>query len=171
MVVLRVRSFSLVSLLALAACPGESNDDTGGTTATTTTNASSSSTAAEPTGETATADTTTAAADACPDRPSGAYNACKSAGLTDNKLCGWTTDGGPQSITCLSPQSGGFNICGLRDCVDDCDCFAPPTTGTAIPGCRAIFGDGGKACVLYCLNGQICPDGMECASGYCYWPG
>ena len=167
---LRVRSFSLASLLALAACPSESNDDTGGATATTTANASASSTAAEPTSSTAAPGTTTAA-DACPDRPSGAYNTCETNGLTDNKLCGWTTNGGPQSITCLSPQSGGFNICGLRDCVDDCDCFAPPTTGTAIPGCRAIFGDGGKACVLYCLNGQICPDGMECASGYCYWPG
>lgn len=166
---IRVRSFSLVSLLALGACPSESNDDTGGTTATTTANASSSSTTAEPTSSSTTAGTTTAA-DACPDRPSGAYNACETNGLTDNKLCGWTSDGGPQSITCLAPQSGGFNICGLRDCVDDCDCFAPPTTGTAIPGCQAIFGDGGKACVLYCLNGQICPDGMECASGYCYWP-
>ncbi|MBA3546397.1 MAG: hypothetical protein H0T76_07945 [Nannocystis sp.] len=168
-----VRSVSLASLLALAACPGESNDDTGGATASTTANASSSSTAAEPTSSTAaadTTDTTTAAADACPDRPSGAYNACESNGFTDNKLCGWTSDGGPQSVTCLSPQSGGFNICGLRDCVDDCDCFAPPTTGTAIPGCQAIFGDGGKACVLYCLNGQLCPDGMECAGGYCYWP-
>ena len=45
-----------------------------------------------------------------------------------------------------------------------------PLLGTAIAGCREVFGNGGKACVLYCLNGQICPDGMQCASGTCYWP-
>jgi len=54
----------------------------------------------------------------------------------------WTDDGGLQSVTCLSPQSGEFNVGGLRDCVDDCDCFTPPTTGTAIAGCREVFGNG-----------------------------
>ena len=165
----RARSLSLASLLALAACTRESNDDTGGFATLAGMTASASSTAAEPTGATTTPDTTTIA-DQCPDRPAGAYNACEVDGFTDNKLCGWTTDGGPQSLTCLSPQSGGYNVCGLRDCVDDCDCFTPPTTGTALPGCRAIFGDGGKACVLYCLNGQVCPDGMACANQFCYWP-
>jgi hypothetical protein len=77
---------------------------------------------------------------------------------------------GNGTITCLSPQSGGFNVCGIRDCVDDCDCFAAPLTGDAVPSCRVVFGDNGKACVLYCANGQTCPDGMECSSGYCYWP-
>lgn len=164
----RARSLSL-SLLALLACTSETRDATTDTSATTGTATSGTSTA-EPTSSTAVG-STSAAADECPNRPTGAYNTClNDNGLTDNKLCGWTGDGGPTSVSCLSPQSGNFNVCGLLDCVDDCDCFAPPATGTAIPGCRAIFGDGSKACVLYCLNGQVCPDGMECASGYCYWP-
>jgi len=170
----RARSFSLASLLALAACPPGTDDSTGGATqAASTTQAQTSGSATDgPTGTTAPATTGdgSTAADACPSRPSGAYNACESNGITNNKLCGWTSDGGPTKISCLGPQSGGFNVCGLENCVDDCDCFAPPTTGTAIPGCRAIFGDGSKACILYCLNGQICPDGMSCVSGYCYWP-
>lgn len=162
------RSLSL-SLLALLACTSESNDATDATGTADTTTASSGSSNAEPTSSTAVG--STGVADECPNRPSGAYNSClNDNGLTDNKLCGWTSDGGPTTVTCLSPQSGAFNVCGLRDCVDDCDCFAPPTTGTAIAGCRAIFGDGGKACVLYCLNGQVCPDGMECSGGTCYWP-
>jgi hypothetical protein len=168
----RARSFSLASLLALLACTSETSDDTGAS-AGASTSTTSATTTAEPTSTTATATTTAATADECPGRPSGAYNACEDAnGLTNNKLCGWTADGGPQSVTCLGPQSGGFNVCALDDCVDDCDCFAPPTTGTAVAGCRAVYGDGGKACVLYCLNGQVCPDGMQCLPdyGYCYWP-
>ena len=166
----RTRSFSLASLLALLACTSETDDDTDAAADPSTSTASTApTTAAEPTSSTA---GTTPAAE-CPGRPSGAYNACEDEnGLTNNKLCGWTADGGPQSVTCLGPQSGGFNVCTLDDCVDDCDCFAPPTTGTAIAGCRAVYGDGGKACVLYCLNGQVCPDGMQCLPdyGYCYWP-
>ena len=162
------RSVSL-SLLALVACTSEPDDTTTDAAAASTaeqTTASSDTTAAEPTSSTA-----TTAVDECPNRPSGAYNQCRTGNsLPDNTKCGWTSDGGPQSVTCLSPASGDFNVCGLRDCVDDCDCFAPPTTGTAIAGCREVFGNGGKACVLYCLNGQICPDGMQCASGTCYWP-
>ena len=168
----RARSFSLASLLALLACTSETDDDTDAAADPSTSTASTApTTAAEPTSSTA--GTTTAAVDECPGRPSGAYNACEDEnGLTNNKLCGWTADGGPQSVTCLGPQSGGFNVCTLDDGVDDCDCFAPPTTGTAIAGCRAVYGDGGKACVLYCLNGQVCPDGMQCLPdyGYCYWP-
>ncbi len=169
---LRARSLSL-SLLALLACTSEPGDTTTDAAASTpdtadTADASSGGSTDEPTSGTAVG--SSGVADECANRPSGAYNSCLNNGLTDNKLCGWTSDGGPATVTCLSPQSGNFNVCGLRDCVDDCDCFAPPTTGTAIAGCRAIFGDGGKACVLYCLNGQVCPDGMECSGGTCYWP-
>jgi hypothetical protein len=162
------RAVSL-SLLVLLACTSESNDTTtdDATAAADTSAASPSSSTAEPTSGTV---GSSGVADECPNRPTGAYNSCLNNGLTDNKLCGWTSDGGPTTVTCLSPQSGDFNVCGLRDCVDDCDCFAPPTTGTAIAGCRAVFGDGGKACVLYCLNGQVCPDGMQCSGGTCYWP-
>jgi len=115
-------------------------------------------------------DTTAGIVDTCPDRPGGDWNACFVDGKIDNDLCNFTMGPGPGSPLCLSPASGGFNVCGIRDCVDDCDCFAPPTTGTAIPICSEVFANGGRACVLYCVNGQICPDGMECGSGTCYWP-
>lgn len=168
------RAVSL-SLLVLLACTSETSDSTTTTASTTTTttadpsSGAASDTTAGPV-TTTTDDATTTIADECPSRPAGAYNSCEKNGFTDNKLCGWTNDGGPQGITCLTPQSGGFNICALTDCVDDCDCFTHPTTGTAIAGCREVFGGGGKACVLYCLNGQVCPDGMGCSGGLCYWP-
>jgi len=171
----RYRSFTLASLLALVACPGQSDDDTDATNASpgTSTATSAGTATTGPTSSTAAESSSTAPIDdQCPNRPTGAYNACEKNGITDNKLCGWTADGGAQSLTCLGPQSGGYNVCALDDCVDDCDCFAPPTTGTAIAGCRAVYGNGDKACVLYCLNGQVCPDGMQCLPdyGYCYWP-
>lgn len=103
----------------------------------------------------------------CPDRPAGSWNACKKGGLVDNKLCGG--DGGA-AITCLSPSSGSFNVCGLEACADDCDCFAPPASGDAVVFCAPLLGGGGKACALYCAGGQTCPDGMQCQGGYCYWP-
>ncbi len=166
------RSLPLL-LLALAACPGEADESTTGassSTAPATTDASSSSSSTgEPT--TGGSEGVTTGADACAERPAGDWVACVEDGQTNNTLCGYEPAGSSEGkVTCLSPQSGNFNVCGIRDCVDDCDCFAPPTTGTAIATCTVVFGGGGKACVLYCVNGQICPDGMECASGTCYWP-
>lgn len=160
-----------ILLLLLAACPGKSDESTTqGTSSTGETDASSGSTS---TGEPTTGSTgaQTTMVDECTDRPAGDWNACVKNGLTDNSLCGHEPGGGEGTVACLKPTSGSFSVCGIRDCVDDCDCFAPPTTGTAPALCRQVFGGGGKGCVLYCVNGQICPDGMECASGTCYWPG
>lgn len=109
--------------------------------------------------------------DMCPSRPSGDWNACRDGAALDNSLCEWTESPGKSgTVSCLSPAGGDHNVCGIEACVEDCDCFAPPATGTAVVTCAPILGDGGKACVLYCAGGQICPDGMECFSGYCYWP-
>lgn len=109
--------------------------------------------------------------DTCPSRPSGDWNACRDGAALDNSLCEWTESAGKSgTVTCLSPAGGDHNVCGIEACVEDCDCFAPPATGTAVVTCAPILGDGGKACVLYCAGGQICPAGMECFSGYCYWP-
>ena len=52
-----------------------------------------------------------------------------------------------------------------------CDCFAPPATGDAVVTCAAVLQGGGTACVLSCGGGETCPDGMECLSGTCFWPG
>lgn len=145
---------------------GSAATATGGTTTAT------GGATTEPTGAATTSagETTAGVVDACPGRPGGDWNACSVDGVTDNSRCNFTMGDGAGTPLCLSPTSGGFNVCGIRDCVDDCDCFAPPTTGTAIPLCNVVFGDGGRGCVLYCVNGQICPDGMECVSGTCYWP-
>jgi hypothetical protein len=162
-------------LLVLTACPGETVDTasatqagTGtGTTGTDTTAGSSSGSSTTATTESV----TTGPPDECASHPAGDWAACRVNNTTNNSLCGFEANGHPGKITCLSPQSGSYNACGVRDCVEDCDCFAPPKTGTAIPVCLELFADGGKACVLYCVNGQICPDGMECVAGTCYWPG
>ncbi len=161
----------LLALLSLVGCNGEpdvpTTQDTSSSTGVVSSSSSSSSTGT--TGEPTTGSQTTVD-DGCPGHPSGDWAACQHGSMTDNTLCGWTAGAGNGKITCLSPSSGAFNVCGIRDCIDDCDCFAAPLTGTAIPSCEVVFGGGGTACVLYCVNGQQCPDGMECASGYCYWP-
>lgn len=108
-------------------------------------------------------------ADMCPNRPGGDWNPCFVDGKIDNDNCEWTM-GEAGTPLCLSPTTGAFNVCGIKDCVDDCDCFAAPKTGDAIPYCDEVFTNGGRGCVLWCANGQTCPDGMECVSGTCYWP-
>ncbi len=171
------RSLFLTLLLALPACPGATDgsstsqaDTSATTTATTaaqTTGTPTDSSSGEPVTTGGTGDT---GQDACNNRPSGDWNACRDGSGINNSLCGFVDNGGDGTLTCLSPQSGNFNVCGIRDCVDDCDCWAPPKTGDAPAVCTPVFGDGGKACILYCLNGQKCPDGMMCNSTTCYWP-
>lgn len=108
--------------------------------------------------------------DVCPSRAIGEWNACHVGPKVDNSLCNWTASDKAGVVSCLSPAGGGLNVCGIEGCAEDCDCFAPPATGTAVVTCAPILGDGGKACALYCAGGQTCPDGMQCRSGYCYWP-
>lgn len=161
-----------LALLTLVACNSEpdstttSTQDSSGTAAATTTGTTGAiaGTTAEPT----TTGSQTTAVDDCASHPPGDWAACRKGGLTDKTLCGFEEGASNGTVTCLSPSSGNFNVCGIRDCVDDCDCFTPPTSGNAIPACEMVGGS--KACVLYCLNGQQCPDGMECVSAYCYWP-
>jgi hypothetical protein len=105
----------------------------------------------------------------------GEWNACVDEnGQTDNTLCNWMGMGGAQGfIGCLnSSQMDGSNVCFISDCVDACDCFAPPTTGTAEVVCKMmLLADGGSGCALDCSMGKTCPDGMECQNDICFWPG
>ena len=105
----------------------------------------------------------------------GEWNACMDAdGEIDNTLCNWIGDpDGTGYLTCLSapPKDlDGGNVCTIRDCRDTCDCFDAPATGTAPVVCAPILADGATACGLDCSEGQTCPDGMQCASGLCFWP-
>lgn len=114
-------------------------------------------------------------APACEPPVVGEWNACMDrTGAIDNTLCNWVGDpDGTGFLTCLSAPAKaleGGNVCVIRGCRDTCDCFDPPATGTAPVVCAPILGDGETACGLDCSEGQTCPDGMECASGLCFWP-
>jgi hypothetical protein len=105
----------------------------------------------------------------------GEWNACVGEdGEIDNTLCNWIGDpDGTGFLTCLSapPKAlEGGNVCTIRGCRDTCDCFEQPATGTAAVVCAEILSNGETACGLDCSSGETCPDGMECASGLCFWP-
>ena len=164
------RTLSLVLVLAAPGCTGEPGEPTATAVETmspSSTGSTGTTTAATSTGATSGA---TTAADGCSQHAIGDWNACQIGNQIKNSLCEWAEGGGEGTLLCLAPTSGGYNVCGIRDCVDVCDCFAPPTTGTAVPVCAPILGSGANACALYCAGGQTCPDGMTCQSGYCYWP-
>lgn len=162
-----VRCLAPLSLLFVIAACGEGGDGTTVTTDASTGLATEGGGTSGGASGGLTAPTGGPGNDVCPERPAGDWNACKSGGLVDNKLCGG--DGGA-AISCLIPASGSFNVCGIEGCDDDCDCFAPPASGDAVVFCAPLLGGGGKACALYCAGGQTCPDGMQCQAGYCYWP-
>ena len=158
---MRLRSFASLGLLLAIIAVG---CDGGGDTAT---DASSSTTD----------DSTTGVPNMCDVNAIGEWNACKKGALTDNSLCNWMDNGvSSGEIRCLLPAGGGGSLCSIEACENECDCFAPPATGTAIVQCAPVLGDGTKACVLNCAGDVTCPDGMECvdvvggAFHRCVWP-
>ncbi|MDC0666970.1 hypothetical protein [Nannocystis radixulma] len=164
------RAASLVLSLSFA-CQGQVEEptETAAPMSTSTSTGDTSSTGPT-TGATTTAGPmTTPTADECDSHAIGDWGKCQNGNQIDNTACGWQESGAAGMLLCLAPTSGGLNVCGIRDCVDVCDCFAPPTTGTAVPVCAPILGSGANGCALYCAGGQICPDGMVCQTGYCYW--
>lgn len=169
--IVRSRPLLLALALTLAACPTDDGGPDSGSGSSAATGSSSSGGAAS-TGE-ATAATSGPPGDAeCPVRPYGEWAACEKTGVIDTSVCGWMDSGKSGSLTCLSPASGGgYNVCAIKDCVDDCDCFAAPATGDAVVYCAELSAGGSKACTLYCAGGQTCPDGMSCQGGYCFWGG
>ena len=187
----------LVALTGLSGCPGDDDGtaeapmtSTGpGTTSTgpdgtstdaadsTSSSGSTSTGAAESSSSGAAVDSSSSSGGApvCEPPVVGEWNACMDArGEIDNTLCNWVGDpDGTGFLTCLSAppmELEGGNICTIRGCRDTCDCFDPPATGTAEVVCAEILSGGETACGLDCSQGQTCPDGMECASGLCFWP-
>ena len=103
----------------------------------------------------------------------GEWNSCHDEqGNVDNTLCNWMGTGGAKGfIGCLTlSETEGANVCFISGCVDACDCFAPPTTGTAEVICGPILEGGENGCGLDCSNDRTCPDGMMCAGSLCFWP-
>jgi hypothetical protein len=109
---------------------------------------------------------------ACDPVVPGEWNRClTSGGTVDNSQCNWMGTGSATGfIGCLtSSRTEGANVCMISGCRDVCDCFAPPSSGTAEVVCDAILANGGTACALSCSAGQTCPDGMSCEGGLCFW--
>ncbi|MEZ4447998.1 MAG: hypothetical protein R3B09_00880 [Nannocystaceae bacterium] len=104
----------------------------------------------------------------------GQYNDCTDEmGKVDNKLCKYIGTG--QSVGFLSCLNSagvmGASTCTIIQCVDDCDCFNVPPTGTATSVCKPMATDkGDAACLLDCSDGATCPDGMVCDNDTCFWP-
>jgi hypothetical protein len=100
----------------------------------------------------------------------GEYNACL--GPQNTAACNWIFDpeatGSLTCITALAVENG--SVCTITDCVDRCDCFAHPGTGTATVECMDGVIEGNTACVLFCGGGEVCPDGMECSYNICVAP-
>ncbi len=107
---------------------------------------------------------------ACDPPVIGEYNACVDEnGGTDNTQCNYMGTGASVgTVGCLNGPTEGSNVCMIRDCVDDCDCFNAPPSGDAPSVCRETLKGGGTACVLACDAGQTCPDGMTCDGGICF---
>ena len=99
----------------------------------------------------------------------GAYDACfDENGDPMPVLCNYMgTDESLGQVDCLTGPTDGANVCMVRGCESDCDCFEAPETGNAPSVCRDVGGVG-MACILPCNDGQTCPDGMTCDSGICW---
>ncbi|MEM7151781.1 MAG: hypothetical protein AAF799_03020 [Myxococcota bacterium] len=184
-----------LALFALGACPGDDGGeettaaastgvDTPATTTGNTSEATPGSSSGGGEGETSTGAAEGSSSDGADGSSSGGgplcdppvvgeWNACiNEAGNIDNTMCNWM--GTPDNmgfLTCLSSADiKGGNICTISGCEDTCDCFNPPTTGTAEVICAPILEGGDNACGLDCSAGQTCPDGMQCGNGLCFWP-
>lgn len=109
-------------------------------------------------------------APACDPVVPGEYNGC--IGPESTSACNWLADseatGWLGCITAAAVEGG--SVCTITDCIDRCDCFAHPGTGTASVECMDGIIEGGTACVLFCGAGELCPDGMECSFNICVAP-
>lgn len=186
----------LVATIAAVSCAPEASDPDGASTIAgpdaTTTGDSTAPEAPDPTGEspsnpsapaTTDGDATSSSGDdtssgeapgipGCDAVAKGGYNDCYVDGEFDTVACGWmgTSEsvGFPTCITAALVDDG--SVCAIKGCVDRCDCFATPPTGTATVECMEGVVAEDKACVLYCGGGEVCPDGMLCSYQICVWP-
>jgi hypothetical protein len=107
---------------------------------------------------------------ACDPIVPGGFNECLNGTVPDATLCNWNgTSESVGYVGCLQTAYVEGSVCMIQGCVDACDCFAPPATGTASVECLEGIIANDTACVLYCFDGQVCPDGMVCAGDICAW--
>ncbi|HGG57961.1 MAG TPA: hypothetical protein ENK31_09220 [Nannocystis exedens] len=170
--------FTLVGSASGLGCEGDDSSTSSPTAASGSGSASSATSDATDSATDSTSDSDSSGTDSgtglpndCENNAIGEWNACKMGALTDNSKCNWIDNGiTAGEIACVKPSSGGGSVCSIRACETQCDCFAPPTSGTAPVVCAPILSGGVKGCALNCSGSVTCPDGMQCLSGYCYWP-
>jgi hypothetical protein len=166
-----------IALALLGACGGERepNDaETGssGGDSSTTVDASSSG---EPEESSSSSSSSSSGGDesseapACDPMVPGEFQQCADASGNSTAFCGGPTAGGGVPSCLLSFFIEGASTCTISGCVDACDCFAPPATGTAPVACITGIVADDTACVLDCNDGQQCPDGMVCGGNICVW--
>jgi hypothetical protein len=78
------------------------------------------------------------------------------------------------ALVCLPDEvclyAGMDAACMEQGCAAAGDCTIP-ATGTALPQCLDLTGDGTNECYLSCEAGETCPDGMICVLDLaCVWP-
>ena len=105
-----------------------------------------------------------------PPPPAGQWEAC----ATGIASCG-------NGFACATTFATGYTGFCTETCMQDSDCSDPPS-GDATVSCPMVGGGGGmtRRCEYRCMNGETCPDGMECTpdsggggaalAGYCRIP-
>lgn len=155
-------AFTLFLPLAAVHCDRSDEPTTTDTTSgsSTSTGAATSTDASSESSGSSSADTSAGVDWPCDAPVPGGYEACPA---SDPAACG------PPAI-CLQAYIEGATVCTITGCVDRCDCFPPPASGTATVECMEGVVADDTACILHCGNGEQCPDGMVCSVQSCVWP-
>jgi hypothetical protein len=132
------------------------DDATSAVTSTDTGDTTGASASTTDDGTTSTDDATTDATTTggCDHAP-GVYGDCHNLGFAACMMA---------SAVCLHDGADPptIGVCTILDCVDACDCPAPPATGNAQVTCAPILPNNQTACILACGAATTCPDGMTC---------
>ena len=71
---------------------------------------------------------------------------------------------------CVVRAEGTRVVCSYQDCEETEDCTTPPPGGNPTVRCSQADEDEGGECLMFCNEGEACPDGMECVNNQiCMW--
>ena len=71
---------------------------------------------------------------------------------------------------CVVRSEGTTVVCSFEGCELTEDCTTPPPGGNATVRCSQADEDDEGECLLFCNEGETCPDGMACVNGQiCMW--
>lgn len=173
---MKASSWWKIALVLLGACAGEqeSGDAETGSSSEGSSTAADASSSGEVEDSSSSSSSSSSAEDssgapACDPVVPGEFQQCVDASGNSTASCGGPTPSGGMPTCLLSFFIEGASTCIVTGCVDTCDCFAPPATGTAPVVCTTGIIADDTACVLDCNEGQQCPDGMVCGGNICVW--